>query len=52
VPLKQQEMTLKAIAERLNETGIATIRGSTWEAKAVSRVLDRMMPEVDEGDAA
>ena len=42
VPLKEQGMSLKAIADRLNEMGIATVRGGTWEAKAVSRVLDRL----------
>jgi DNA invertase Pin-like site-specific DNA recombinase len=42
VPLKQQGLTLEAIAERLNQMGIATVRGGTWEAKAVSRVLDRL----------
>ncbi|WP_275593245.1 recombinase family protein [Rhizobium gallicum] len=52
LPLKQQGMTLKAIAERLNEMGIATVRGGAWEAKAVSRVLDRVMPEFNEEDAA
>lgn len=52
LPLKQQGMTLKAISERLNEMGIATVRGGAWEAKAVSRVLDRMMTEVNEEDAA
>lgn len=48
VPLKKQGMTLKAIAERLNEMGVATVRGGKWDAKAVSRVLDRTMPEAAE----
>jgi DNA invertase Pin-like site-specific DNA recombinase len=48
VPLKQQGLALKAIADRLNEMGIATVRGGTWEAKAVSRVLDRLMFEGDD----
>ncbi|MBW9116618.1 recombinase family protein [Rhizobium cauense] len=42
MPLKQQGMTLTGIAERLNEMGIVTVRGGAWEAKAVSRVLDRL----------
>jgi hypothetical protein len=34
VPMKGQGKSLKAIADRLNEMGIATVRGGTWEAKA------------------
>jgi DNA invertase Pin-like site-specific DNA recombinase len=37
VPLKEQGMSRKAIADRLNEMGIATVRGGTWEAKAGAR---------------
>ncbi len=45
VPLKQQGMTLKGISEHLNDMKVATVRGGKWDAKAVSRVLERMSPK-------
>jgi DNA invertase Pin-like site-specific DNA recombinase len=38
--LRQQELSIRAIASRLNEQGIAS-RGSRWHATSVARLLER-----------
>lgn len=40
-PMRETGRTLEAIAETLQDTGIATSRGGTWTAKQVSRILLR-----------
>ncbi|MGR9297802.1 recombinase family protein [Rhizobium leguminosarum] len=42
LPLKQQGLPLKTIAERLDQMGITTVRGGKWDATAVSRVIKRV----------
>ena len=39
--LQQQGLTLRAIAERLNDMGHTTRRGKCWNASQVMRVIDR-----------
>ncbi len=42
LPLREQGLNLKQIAATLNEKGILTARGKTWQATTVKRVLDRL----------
>ena len=42
LPLKEQGLNLKQIADKLNERGVLTARGKTWQATTVKRVLDRL----------
>jgi DNA invertase Pin-like site-specific DNA recombinase len=37
-----QGLSLRKVASRLNETGIASPQGASWDAKAISRVVKRM----------
>jgi len=39
--LRAQDLTLAAIADRLNQMRVRTVRGSSWSAAQVKRVLDR-----------
>lgn len=41
-PLREAGQTLTAIADTMNDMGIATARGGKWSATQVMRVLDRM----------
>jgi DNA invertase Pin-like site-specific DNA recombinase len=41
VPLRAQGLTLRAIADALNERGIATARGGRWAAAQVADILRR-----------
>jgi len=36
----REGMSLNAIAAHLNQTGVPTIRGGKWTAKAVSRIQE------------
>lgn len=45
-PMRRDGMTLVEIAARLQEQGIQTPQNGTWTAKAVSRVLARVMARV------
>ena len=40
-PLREAGQTLTAIADTMNDMGIATSRGGRWSATQVMRVLDR-----------
>ena len=42
-PMRRDGMTLEQIAGRLQEQGVQTPQNGTWTAKAVSRVLARVM---------
>ena len=42
-PMRRDGMTLEQIADRLQEQGVQTPQNGTWTAKAVSRVLARVM---------
>jgi DNA invertase Pin-like site-specific DNA recombinase len=42
MPMRQQGASLRAIADALNSAGIATSRGSQWQAVSVSRLLERL----------
>jgi DNA invertase Pin-like site-specific DNA recombinase len=42
--LRSAGLTLQAIADRLNEAGESTRKGSAWNAVQVKRVLDRLKP--------
>lgn len=41
-PLSEAGMPLRAIAARLTELGIPTARGGSWQAKQISRILERI----------
>lgn len=41
-PLRKAEQSLTAIANTLNNQGIATSRGGQWTAKQVSRIIERV----------
>jgi hypothetical protein len=43
--LRNDGLTLAAIADRLNAEGFVTRRGSSWSAVQVKRVLDRLDPK-------
>ncbi len=40
--LKDAGLTLQQVADRLNEMGVPTSRGSSWTPMAVKRVIDRL----------
>ncbi|UZD90333.1 recombinase family protein [Cognatishimia activa] len=42
LPLREAGEPLREIANRLNEAGVATARGGSWQASQVKRVLDRL----------
>lgn len=42
LPLRQQKLSLRAIAAHLNEASIPTAPGGTWKAPQVRRLLDRL----------
>ncbi|SIO00719.1 recombinase family protein [Vannielia litorea] len=42
VPLRQNGLSLRAIAEELNRVGVKTARGGQWQASQVKRVLERL----------
>jgi DNA invertase Pin-like site-specific DNA recombinase len=42
LPLRKAGLSLSAIAIQLGEHGVPTSKGGQWDAKAVSRVIDRM----------
>jgi len=46
--LRDAGKTLTEIATFLTEQNISTARGGRWDAKAVSRILARVQPELDE----
>lgn len=41
-PLRAQGASLRAIADALNNSGVPTARGGSWQASQVKRVLDRL----------
>ncbi len=41
-PLRAQGMSLRAIADALNTSGVPTARGGKWQPAQVSRVLERL----------
>lgn len=41
-PFHEQGLSLRAIASKLNEAGIATVSGAHWEPVTVSRLIRRM----------
>ena len=50
IPLRDQGATLREIAATLNNSGVPTARGGTWQASQVQRVLRRLadQPEREE----
>lgn len=41
-PLLNQGLSLRSIADRLNESGVKTASGANWQSMTVSRVIKRM----------
>mgnify|MGYP000168009910 CR=1 FL=1 len=44
IPLRDQGMSLRAIAESLNTSGVTTARGGRWQASQVKRTIERLRP--------
>lgn len=44
LPLKDQGVTLRGIADALNQSGVRTARGGQWQASQVKRTIDRLIP--------
>ena len=42
LPLREQGLSLRKIAERLNAEGVVTAQGKAWQANSVKRLLDRL----------
>lgn len=42
VPLRNQGLSLRAIADALNASGVPTARGGSWQASQVQRTLERL----------
>lgn len=41
-PMVDQGLSLRAIAARLNDATVDTVRGGAWSANQVKRVIDRL----------